>query len=312
MKNKWAFLGLAAALFAAAGAARAESGVDLCRGFLPPNDLKIPVGAVDALGIGESSFNAVLDRVESIYAPIFAAQGAKLRINRKWADDTVNAGAMRFNATWVVNMYGGLARHQAVTPEGFALVACHEIGHHVGGFPHVEGLWATNEGGSDYFATLKCLRRVFTGAEDASKLDPAAARACQAAFPDARDRKFCESGAVAGTSIALLFKALHNNTVTPSFSTPDPAVVAKTVDTHPEAQCRLDTYFQGALCAKPLEEGPADGTPVPGACTAKEGYRVGLRPRCWYKPPVGLEKLEDLESTAAVLSAGAPERWRGL
>lgn len=259
----------------------------VCDGFLPPNNLSIPIGDVNALGIDEASFDAVLTRVETIYAPIFAAKGKKLRVNRKWADDTVNAGAMQFNDTWVINMYGGLARHKTVTAEGFALVACHEIGHHIGGYPKTDALWPTNEGGSDYFATLKCLRRTFTGNEDTSKLDPVAVKACRAAHVSASDRKLCEAGALAGKSIAALFQSLRGQTAPPSFSTPDPTIVAKTNDSHPDTQCRLDSYFQGALCSKPLGEEPVDGAPAPGACTAAQGFTAGLRPRCWYKAPIG-------------------------
>lgn len=264
--------------------------LQVCDGFLPPNNLRIPIGDVNALGIDEAAFDAVLTRVESIYAPIFAAKGKKLRVNRKWPDDTVNANAMQFNDTWVVNMYGGLARHKAVTAEGFALVACHEIGHHIGGYPKTDALWPTNEGGSDYFATLKCLRRVFTGNEDTSKLHPVAVKACAAAHAAATDRKFCEVGALAGQSIAALFQNLRGQPAPPSYSTPDPTVVAKTSDSHPDTQCRLDTYYAGALCSKPLSEEQVDGAPITGACTATQGFSVGLRPKCWYKAPAGQAK----------------------
>lgn len=292
------------ALLLCASPARAHK---VCEGFLPPNDLRIPVGDLNALGITESSFEAVLTRVESIYAPIFAAKGKKLRVNRKWADDTVNAGAMQFNDTWVINMYGGLARHKAVTAEGFALVACHEIGHHIGGYPKTDALWPTNEGGSDYFATLKCLRRALTGEEDASKLEPAAVRACQAAFASEPERKLCRLGALAGMSIAALFQDLRGQRVPPSYATPDPTVVAKTNDSHPDTQCRLDTYFQGALCAKSPDEGQADGASGPGACTAAQGHSTGLRPRCWYKAPVGQATAPDLEKRLDGLRAALLE-----
>jgi hypothetical protein len=60
-------------------------------------------------------------------------------------------------------VYGGLARHGEITPDGFALVLCHEIGHHLGGVPRYSGAngWASNEGQSDYFAATKCLRRAW-------------------------------------------------------------------------------------------------------------------------------------------------------
>lgn len=255
----------------------------VCTGFLPENDLKIPVGDVNALGISEAEFHAVLDKVEPIYAPIIAAKGAKLVVERKWDDATVNAYAFQQGKEWHIAMFGGLARHQAVTAEGFALVACHEIGHHIGGFPKKS--WATNEGGADYYATLKCLRRVFPGLEAAKPLDPTAAAACERLFPAEKDRFLCQAGSMAGLSIANLFMALRPGTPQPKFETPDPGVVSRTNDNHPAAQCRLDTYFQGAVCTASLAAEQSNSDPVPGACTKAAGFNDGLRPRCWYKPP---------------------------
>ncbi|MEK7859177.1 MAG: hypothetical protein AAB320_08555 [Elusimicrobiota bacterium] len=261
----------------------------VCDGFLPENDLKIPVGDVNALGIDQASFNAVLDRVEKLYTPIIAAKGGKLVVNRRWDDATVNASANQQGSTWFINMYGGLARHQAISAEGFALVACHEIGHHIGGFPKISGRWATNEGGADYFATLKCLRQVFTGSENTAALDPVAVKACGELFPEAGARKLCESNGMAGMSVAVLFQALRKQPTPPTFGTPDPSVVTRTNDAHPDTQCRLDTYFQGGLCTKPVSEDVSNSAPAPGACTVANGFTAGIRPRCWYKAPAGQE-----------------------
>lgn len=260
------------------------SGRTLCPGFLPENDLKIPVGDLQALGLGEAQFNAVLDKVERVYAPVVAARGATLVIERKWEDPTVNASAVQYGDTWVINMYGGLARHQAVTAEGFALVACHEVGHHLGGYP--KNAWATNEGGADYFATLKCMRQV--AGSGASTTDPVAVAACKRAYPEAARRGLCETGARGGQSVAGLFAALRPGTPKPRLDTPDPTVVSRTITQgYPGLQCRLDTYFQGALCPKPVSEELSDRGPLPGACNASEGFSEGVRPACWYKAPAG-------------------------
>lgn len=256
----------------------------LCGGFLPENDLKVPVGDVNALGISEAEFNAVLDRVEAVYRPIVAAKGGNLVVERKWEDATVNAYAFQRGRNFHIAMFGGLARHQTVTADGFALVACHEIGHHIGGYPKKS--WATNEGGADYFANLKCLRRVFEGNSGAS-IDPAASATCARIYGDAASRQLCERNAMAGLSIAQLFTALRPGTPAPKFETPDPSVVGRTNDNHPAAQCRLDTYYQGSLCAKSVDEDVSNSSPVAGACTRSGGYADGLRPLCWYKPPEG-------------------------
>lgn len=278
---------LAALMGFAVLAARSSADKKLCDGFLPENTLKVPLGPVHADGIAEARFNRVLDRAEEVYGPIFKAKGANLIVERKWEDETVNAYASQSGKNYKIAMFGGLARHPAVTEEGFALVACHEIGHHIGGFP--KSSWATNEGGSDYFATLKCLRLVLP--IKATAVDPVAAAACAEARPTEIDD--CQRSAMAGHSISSLFKALRPGTPDLSFATPDPSVVTRTNNAHPAAQCRLDTYFQGALCGRSVADDVSATDPTVGACTKKGGQAVGLRPRCWYKPPADEPTLDE-------------------
>ena len=155
-------------------------------------------------------------------------------------------------------MFGGLARHQEITPDGFALVVCHELGHHIGGAPKKASwysTWASNEGQSDYFATLKCLRKTFRNDDNATIISkmtiPAAVKTtCEAQFTNVEDQAICQRGAMAGMSTARLFQALRNQTTAPDFTTPDTAVATRTDDAHPATQCRLDTYYAGAICSQ--------------------------------------------------------------
>jgi hypothetical protein len=259
-------------------------------GFLPENDLRIPVGTKLLGGLTEAQFNAVIDKVEVLYTPIVSNMGGNLKIARKWTDATVNANATRLGA-WNVNMYGGLARHQAITEDGFALVLCHEIGHHLGGAPKVGMIlnrWASNEGQADYYATLKCLRLVFQNDNNdavVKKLNAPAAltNACAKAWPDKTDYNICVRNGMAGASVAGLFAALRSQPEG-RFETPDATVVKKTNDAHPAHQCRLDTYFQGALCEKSFNEEVSQKDEVKGTCHASTGHTSGLRPLCWFKP----------------------------
>lgn len=270
----------------------------LCSGFLPENSMRIPVGDVNAAGISEDMFNKVLDRAEAVYKPIVAGKGGTLVVKRLWTNATVNASAQRMGGSWIINMYGGLARHASITEAGFALVACHEIGHHIGGFPKYRG-WATNEGGADYFATLKCLRHVL-GASAEPGVDPVAGEACAGSFGDEASRNLCQNGTLGGSSVAGLFQALRQEPKPPAFGSPDPAQVDQTYDAHPGTQCRMDTYFQGAICNSSVGDDVSNDSPVPGACTRKGGQKTGFRPRCWYKPPAD-------EPAGAPAVAGRPE-----
>lgn len=256
----------------------------LCSGFLPPNDMKIYVGDLAAKGIDEAAFHLVLDRAEAFYAPVFAAKGAKLVVNRKWTDPTVNASAYQSGKNWHINMYGGLARHKTVTADGFMLVVCHEIGHHLGGYP--KSGWATNEGGSDYYGTLKCMRSLLP-IEPSAQVDTLVKDSCALAFSETADRIRCENGTMAGVSVSGLLAELGGSKQ-PSLTTPDMTVVSRTNNSHPKAQCRLDTYYQAALCPKPVSEELSNTEPDPGACTTAAGYNQGVRPLCWFKPPASV------------------------
>ncbi len=269
---------------------------DGSQGFLPENNFKISVDAKRSGGLSEAEFNASIDAVEVLYAPIVAAEGGKLVIDRKWSDATVNAYAQRSGTNWRVSMFGGLARHETITKDGMSLVVCHEIGHHIGGAPKKGDIWssgvswASNEGQSDYFATLKCLRRTFLNDNNRQivrKMDvpESLAAACSKSWSSEEDRAICIRGAMAGDSVARLFAALRKENPA-KFETPDAAVVSATNHNHPATQCRLDTYFQGALCEISLNQDVEQDSEVTGTCHRSTGQDIGLRPLCWFKPMV--------------------------
>src|SRR5689334_30281 len=80
--------------------------------FLPENNMRIAVNSMQAKGITREQYDQVMDRAEAIYRPIIASQGGVLVLNRLWDNATVNASAQRSGNNYIVNMYGGLARHE--------------------------------------------------------------------------------------------------------------------------------------------------------------------------------------------------------
>ncbi|MCB0391989.1 MAG: hypothetical protein KDD58_11905 [Bdellovibrionales bacterium] len=264
----------------------------VCNGFLPENDLKIPVSEVSIFTLNQNQFNSVLDRVEKVYQPIIASLGGKLEVKRLWTDDTVNASAMRFGNRYILNMYGGMARYPSITEEAFALVACHELGHHIAGAPKVGGwfnTWASNEGQSDYFAGLKCFRKIYSDQENVewannAEIHPIVLEKCTTQWASDADAAVCARFAMAGRAITQLFKEIKFPNDELGFESPDNSQVRETDDRHPRPQCRLDTYLASALCDRPIDEKTNDQDPEVGACTRLAGYTVGVRPLCWYKP----------------------------
>ncbi len=261
-------------------------------GFLPENTMSIPVGAKTAFGgLSQAQFNGVISKVTKIYAPVVSNMGGRLVVERLWTDGTVNAYAKRDTPkVWTVQMFGGLARHSAITEDGFALVLCHELGHHIGGAPKkrsVMSAWSSPEGQADYFATLKCLRHVFLNDNNAQIIKTLAvpadlATACNKAFSK-DDANICIRSGMAGASVATLFASMGSEKLS-SFSTPDRTSVSSTFEAHPATQCRLDTFFQGSLCTKSFHEDVSQTDEVVGTCHGSTNFREGLRPRCWFKP----------------------------
>jgi hypothetical protein len=273
---------------------------DLCQGFLPPNEMKIPVGAHPVGirnngGLNEQQYNSVMDRIQAMYGHIVARKGGTLVINRLWTDATVNSSAQQVGNQWIINMYGGIARHPDTTFEGEALIACHEMGHHLGGAPKLFGdSWATNEGGADYFSTLKCLRGFFEPDDNAAiianvNIDPLAKSQCEAQFQAKKDQDICKRLSMGAESVSYLFQALNEETTRPQFGTPDKTEVADTNDDHPATQCRMDTYFGGSLCPVAASVPNSNSDFKTGSCV--QGVDpVGYRSRCWFNPESTGEK----------------------
>lgn len=262
------------------------------KGFLPENHRKYPV-EFKTTGLSVEQYNAVIDKFESFYAPVAKRFGAKLVIERKWESETVNAGTLRRDngKTWVINLYGGYARHPDTTADSYMLVLCHEIGHHIGGAPkkvYESGThWASTEGQSDYFATLKCLRKIFRDEENEEivrELDiPESIRTeCAQSFATKAQYSLCLRTSYAGIAVSKV-NADIRNMPDPEIDIVDSSIVSATSNDHPVPQCRLNTYFQGALCPVPVIRPVSQIDDVKGTCHPALEYSTGLRPGCWYK-----------------------------
>lgn len=273
------------ALFATSGAmACTKDGKD---GIFPENNLWIPVGQKTAFGANEQEFVAAIEKAQKFYASVFEAQGRTLKIFNHWEDGTVNAYAKRNGRVSEVHMFGGLARHNLVTKDAFMLVICHELGHHLGGFPKSSD-WATNEGGADYFATLKCAREMWKDEANMNfrtflEVPEIVRTSCQKGFSKPEEIGLCARASMAGKALGDTLSDLGKGPAT-DFSTPDTSVVSRTNNEHPKAQCRTDTYFAGAVCPVAKDVPQSDTEAAPGTCEQTKGDTFGVRPLCWYKP----------------------------
>jgi hypothetical protein len=265
-------------------------------GFLPENDLNIPANQISASGLSEAAYHRAIDRVVKIYKPIVRNWGGNLVIERLWENGKVNAGTYRPEdrpGDWVVNMYGGYARHPFITEDAFMLVLCHEIGHHVGGAPkknpaNTKAFWSSTEGQSDYFATLKCLRKVFARDNNEAVIKKmnvprVVLDKCRRAYGYSSNFAICVRSSMAGLATAKI-TAFSSRAPLPDFNLKDENVVTSIQDNHPAAQCRLDSYVAGATCNVNHRRSVSQRDEVPGTCHHYWRSAMGNRPLCWFKP----------------------------
>lgn len=266
--------------------------------YLPENNIRIPVDSINS-GMNEKQFHAAIDKVEKIYSPLVKEHGAKLRINREWKNERVNATTTRTvdSKVWIINLFGGLARHPEITPDAFTLVICHELGHHLGGAPKkkrgdpLTSYWASTEGEADYYATLKCLRRVFANEDNELLLENVnipdfVQTSCQKSFQTEHEKAICIRSTLAGGAVSRMGAAVKFRKM-PQFEITDSRVVTTTYPEHPASQCRLDTYINGALCRADYRENISDINYLVGACYTGKIHTSGARPFCWFRPQAG-------------------------
>lgn len=272
-------------LFCACGVAEGKAG------FLPENDLYLEDSLSLTSNVSEADFDNIMNYLQYVYEPIVARFGARLQITGDWSDSTVNAYASNEGNIWRVQMFGGLARRQEVTFDGFVLVVCHELGHHIAGFPTYSS-WqgqASNEGNSDYWATLVCGKKFFIegGVFEEKKdmlaiTDPYATAKCDRAYTSGSLKNQCYRTMNASMSLARLLGAL-NGERTVRFDTPDRSQVYRTSDSHPAAQCRLDTMAAGSVCNMGWND-----SVIPRSESEAYNYSCrtgeGARSRCWFAP----------------------------
>jgi len=238
-------------------------GSDSYNQFAPDNDLYLQdcLNCESAGGVNEQEFKDIIKAGMDVYTPIAEANDETLIINGRWTDSTVNANCQRSGGKVTVNMYGGLARRQEISPAGFAIVLCHEIdGHAYSGAPYISPFNKMSaEGQSDWAATKGCFEKIQALVPELQiqqeTYESYILNKCTEIFGENNIR--CLNGLEGSQSLGNLLATLMKEPL-PSFETPDPTVVTVTELSYPATvQCRLDSYAAGVFKDK--------------------------RPACWYK-----------------------------
>lgn len=242
-----------------------------------------------------ADYNAAFTKVSKIYTPIFLKQGYTLLLEGDWNDATEKAFSTdKKNNPNRRKVYvsGGYARTPLMTKDTLLATLCHEIGHHLGGYPkYPEVKWgASSEGQADYFSTAKCLKIIMadeqiTNAEIAnSAVVPQFVKDdCTNQFESKDAQNLCVRLASISERAAKTLKHedLESFFYLGGFDNSTTDVMEYT---HPEVQCRLGTLYQGSLCNVNPKISFSNTEELTGACHPKNGHDVGARPLCWFLP----------------------------
>ena len=260
---------------------------------LTTNDISyVPIDAKVKSDMTEHRFLEILKWFQKHYDDEIRAHGAELKIISDWKESMANAFAQREDNTWIIRVLGGLARHHMMTEDAFILVLCHEMGHHIGGAPKKKYLfrtsWASTEGQADYYASLKCMRKLFATQDNVSLMrgvdvHPIVTAECRSSFIEENKIALCKRTAMASLSFGRFLNRRNQDHDPVSFDTPDTSTIRRTTNDHPKPQCRLDTSFSGAICPVNLSEQVSQYDPVSGTCHSSLGFERGLRSTCWYR-----------------------------
>ena len=81
-----------------------------------------------------------------------------------WKSPFFGAGISHFENQYKLMILGGTTRIEEFSPDAYAALVCHEVGHLIGGEPFqtIPGAdWASSEGQADFFAASQCLPKYF-------------------------------------------------------------------------------------------------------------------------------------------------------
>lgn len=254
---------------------------------MPENDLHLEESSLTNTSINEGEFNSVINNFMDAYYTIATDFNYSLIVIGSWKNIQVNAVTWRNSDKMFIEIYGGLARRLSV--DAINMVLCHEMGHQVGGWPLYTGdAWAAVEGQSDYYAAHVCAKKIFRtinfGDQAAHFRSTGQEALCDKRYNDYIDREVCYRTMAASLELAILLSSGSGKL--PSFNDRDATRVTRIMETHPRAQCRLDTYKAAALCPSKWNDRYIPRTEKMSArylCTPKKKtWKDASRPSCWF------------------------------
>lgn len=203
----------------------------------------------DHAELSEGDFTNINNAILNIYRPLLS-QKNDIEMKELYRNF---GGAFKVDSTLkipsqnriIITLTGQVAKSHAMNTEGYAIVACHEIGHILGGEPRQKSSfssWSSVEGQADYFATNQCMWSFVKASPGLVKEKESL---CLKHFFSPEKIADC-SRIIAG----IKAMAGYLNTTRPiseqiGINQKDLSEVLQTLQKYPSAQCRVDTWLAG-------------------------------------------------------------------
>lgn len=146
---------------------------------------------------------------------------------------------------FMITLTGQIPQSPSMNQAGYAIVACHEIGHILGGEPRQKTMlsnWSSVEGQADYFATNECLWEFLKiRPEKIKDIEPM----CHEYFSKKDELIFCSQAILGIKAIAEYFNSSLAVDDQVSLDNKDLSIVSQTLQKYPSPQCRIDTLLSG-------------------------------------------------------------------
>lgn len=244
---------------------------------------------------GASWKEQILKDAKSIYAPISITTFNKPLYFQMSESPSVGGSAHHEANHLAVVIDRGLLDSPRLTPDGFRMIICHELGHLFGGAPrrHAPPEWdgpiahdglsmMTSEGQADYYASLVSFRKMLEletlefPRPDYSRAGPRLKRKCEeeAGFKGEELQACLRAGLAGEDFLKLVFDFPI------SCENFDESIAPNLIrDFYPSRQCRLDTIVSGALCSENQTFVLDFNLMDKNGC----GQEYAARPACWYR-----------------------------
>jgi hypothetical protein len=261
-------------------------------GLLPQKGARAAIDATEARNVLAVFEKEIVPAVSEIFKTQFTIQ---CQLDMEFPQPLVTAASDRSGTDWRVTIWGASILHPRLTRDGFALLICHELGHHFGGAPwkkESDGSvrWSSAEGQADYYATAVCAKRIFDLLPapffDSFSYPQEVKKKCAEQGLDRSGVNLCARTILAAKSF---IDASYETEL--SWMATDAGRVPRTIgvetdprDGHyeyPSSECRMQTLRNGALCYQISDPRTGDLLGI----SQRERYCAtgpAARPTCWY------------------------------